>query len=126
MAEIESTSETDARRIYDQMKAQPAAITKAQMRELEEAFQDEGWGIARRIGLAVLTEPCAKVFEQVGADRSLAVAMAGAERDIGAYIDLLDAFRDALTDARNRITMGLCVRDDMAAVLAEAEAGSRG
>lgn len=106
--------------LYRRVRAMPAAFTEAQMLQMEAAFSEDRHGPARRAALAVLAQPCSPLFGRIESDRAAAVAMAAARASIADYLLHLAAVVDTMKAAELRLTLGLCVRDDMDAVIADA------
>ena len=77
-------------------------------------------GPARRAALAVLAQPCEHLFAQIESNRAAAVALAAARASIADYLAHLAAVVETMKAAELRLTLGLCVRDDMEEVIAEA------
>lgn len=107
--------------LYHRLRALPAAITEVQAREMEATFREDRHGLARRAALAVLSQPCEHLFTQIESDRATAVAMAASRGWITDYLAYLAALAETMKAAELRLTTALCVRDDMGAVIAEAE-----
>ena len=117
-----ANTEKDAVATYEEIKAMPAVITADQMKTIEAAHQSDPHGFARRSALAVLSQPCADIFEKIETDRETAVAVAAMLSCVDNLLTHIDAYREMISAAQTRLMVGLCARDDMEAVLAEGEA----
>lgn len=107
---------------YQQIRAMPAALTKEEMRKMEESFQKDLHGVARRAALAVLTNSCAYLFEQIESDRAAATAIMDALFAIDEYLEHLRGVTETVAAASERLTVGLSLRDDMQEILEEVKA----
>jgi len=106
--------------IYHRIRAMPAAITEAQLVQMETNFGKDSYGPTRRTALAVLSRPCEHLFAQIESDRTTAVAIAAARASIADYLAHLAAVIETMKAAELRLTVALCVREDMETVIAEA------
>lgn len=106
--------------LYRRVRAMPAAFTEAQVIQMEALFGEDRQGPARRAALAVLAQPCEQLFGRIESDRAAAVALAGVRVSITDYLVYLAAVVDTMKAAELRLTLGLCGRDDMDAVIADA------
>lgn len=111
--------------LYHRIRAMPAAITEAQVIEMEKALSEDRHGPARRAALAVLARPCEHLFAQMESDRAAAVALAAVRASIADYLAHLAGVAETMKAAELRLAIGLCVRDDMDAVIAEAGAAAQ-
>lgn len=112
MSKRQRAVKSSEEKLYYEIRAMPAAITKKQVFEMEASYQEDSHGVARRTALGVLANPCAHIFDQIASDREAAVAMAEAQVAIDAYIVHLKAITETMTAASTRLMVGLCARAD--------------
>lgn len=104
--------------------AQPAQITPEQRDRIEAQFSTSN-GMWRRLGLATLAQSGSELIEAVTADREIAIEFAYAANITKEYAAMLRNFAGLMDTASARISVALCSRPDMVAVMHEAEAVQR-
>ena len=101
--------------------AQPARITNEQLDKIEADFLGLSNRRSRRSALLSLTMSGMELIKTVTGDREDALAWAVASTCIHDYVSRLREFADMMEGASTRIGVALCSREDMQAVIAEAE-----
>lgn len=107
-------------KILRQMRRAPAVFTHDEVHSLESKISADADGPARRIALAVLTQPGVKLLDAV-ADRSYAVAIADSSQRLGEYLGRLHQLTDVLESAQMRMVVALATREDMQSVIEEVQ-----
>jgi hypothetical protein len=109
-------------KILSDFDAQPAQITEDWLNEIEASFTGLGMRRSRRAALATLAMSGMELTKAVADDRDAAAAFAVAQLSIKEYAARLREFADMMDSAQTRISVALCIRPDMEALLAEANA----
>lgn len=78
--------------------------------------------ISRRVALALLETPFRETVARVRADHDLAVAFAVASEDLESHIEMYERLVEWLKIARTRMAAALTIREDMPAIIEEAQA----
>lgn len=105
------------------LRRAPVSLTKKQLFEIDRAFTHQPQGVGRRIGLGVYTLSGKRLLKLIETDRQAAVAFAEAATCIEGSAEAHRTMGEELKGAAARIRVGLCVREDMDAVLKEAAHG---
>ncbi len=114
-------TDEQARRIYENARKERAAITELEVDRIEEAHAHDEFGVVRRVSLMALTRPCDELFKAIDDDRDVAVGFAAVLDGLNSYVDWLTAVKATMETARARLVVGLCARDDVEQVMAEAK-----
>jgi len=110
-----------AEKLLSDFDAQPAQITNEQLDEIEANFLGLSWRRSRRAALGTLAMSGMQLTKVITDDRKGAFALAVARLSIEEYASHLRALADMMECAGTRIGIALCSREDMEALLAEAE-----
>lgn len=114
-------TEEEADNILDEFNKQPAQITEDEMRQIEAAVQRDNDGIARRAALGALARSAKELMDVAERDRGVAISLAVMADSIRTYSKRLDSLRSMMDSAATRISIALCIREDMSEILEEAK-----
>lgn len=116
---VKTLSAAGAKKLWSDFEASPAQIDAPTVEHIEHTFS--GKGRTRRAGLALLTMSGKELAEAVK-DRDEAVTLAEVAICAGEYRKWLVDFARLMETAHVRVSVALCNRDDMEAVMRDAEA----
>ncbi|MGH8227763.1 MAG: hypothetical protein ACREU3_07670 [Steroidobacteraceae bacterium] len=100
-------------------RAKPV-MSKEQMERIEAGIMQGQDGVSRRIALAVLTAPGARLLNQIKRDRDTAMATAWAECCIEEAIPRVEYVLGWMKEAQARLLFTLAVRADMTELMEQA------
>ena len=95
-------------------------IDRDQVEKLDAAIMRDAFGQFRCVGLLIASDPWAKLNQNILHDRKVAVALASATDGIEEYAKNLEQLASLLLAASMRVKVSLLGREDMDAVIAEA------
>lgn len=103
------------------LRAAPAAMSRDQMETAERSVTDNAHGVYRRLAFALLTISGNELVDKVGADREFALECARVQVGLRHYAGLLKLLSEHMDMVDARLLIALATRDDMDAILAEAQ-----
>jgi hypothetical protein len=113
-------SDTFSDAIFDEFKESPAIMSLDEAEAADRAHREDADGIIRRAAFAFLTRSGAQLLEAVN-DRNHALTFARCEQGLNEYRQKLEALAKLMRVAEMRLLVALATRDDMTAVMANAE-----
>lgn len=107
-----------ATRIFAQLEAAPALLTREQVDSLEDEIQKDSW---QRAALIFCTSSGKDLCRKIEHDREFAILAAQVKNSLTSVKERYAQLTELLATVDVRIMLALCGRKDMEAVLAEAE-----
>src|SRR5579871_985907 len=115
---------TECLRIHNEFMRQPAQLSDAQVREIEERCGSDLERVWRRMALLSLSKSAAELKERFACNRPSAQVAAQLAAVSEEMAGRLRALSDLLHTASTRLWMVLCVREDASELLSAAEAAA--
>ncbi len=110
--------EVFASRIFAQLEAAPALLTREQVESIENEIQKDSW---QRAALIFCTSTGKDLCRKIEQDREFAIRAAQVKNSLASIKERYEQLTELLATVDVRIMLALCGRRDMEAVLAEAE-----
>ena len=110
--------EVFATRIFAQLEAAPALLTREQVETIENDIQKDAW---QRAALIFCTSTGEDLCRKIEHDREFAILAAQVKNSLSSIKERYEQLTELLATVDVRIMLALCGRRDMEAVLAEAE-----
>ncbi|CAB3779108.1 hypothetical protein [Pararobbsia alpina] len=110
--------EVFAARIFAQLEAAPALLTREQVELIEDEIRRDSW---QRAALIFCTSTGKDLCRKIERDRDFAILAAQVKNSLTAVKERYEQLTELLSTVDVRIMLALCGRKDMEAVLAEAE-----
>jgi hypothetical protein len=110
--------EVFATRIFAQLEAAPALLTREQVESIEDEIRTDSW---QRAALIFCTTSGKDLCRKIEHDRDFAILAAQVKNSLSSVKERYDQLTELLATVDVRIMLALCGRKDMEAVLAEAE-----
>jgi hypothetical protein len=107
-----------ATRIFAQLEAAPALLTREQVETIENDIQKDAW---QRAALIFCTSTGEDLCRKIEHDREFAILAAQVKNSLSSIKERYEQLTELLATVDVRIMLALCGRRDMEAVLAEAE-----
>jgi hypothetical protein len=110
--------EVFASRIFAQLEAAPALLTREQVESIENEIQKDSW---QRAALIFCTSTGKDLCRKIEHDREFAILAVQVKNSLSSIKERYEQLTELLATVDVRIMLALCGRRDMEAVLAEAE-----
>jgi len=111
-----------ADKIFSEFDTDPADITREQLDQIEADFLGLSNRRSRRAALGSLAQSGPELTKLVTEDRAMALAFTEARLAIEGYASRMQLFADLMLRASTRISIALCGRPDMVALIDEVNA----